>query len=591
MRRLLLALVTVVLGLAGAELAGAQTWPRDVTGTPAAECAALDASGTPQLCGPSNPLPVSGSGPLTGASSGAQSAGLNWFLSNPPDFNPFNVGASPLAVPFVSFLDDINLVAFQANNNAVNQYRSANGGQSWTLTGTSTSIFGAFFLEGTARLPSGTFVFMSGEISPNSPFWLSNDGFQFTRQTASGLTGQPNHSLHLGSDGVTLLSAASGAGAANDTVCRSTTSGTSWACATIGAITGYQGTGFFQVLGSSGGGQSFGTQAFESPATNTWLVVGRDTTTTEPFILRNTNNGASASWVQVFRDTGIAQNTALAGGIKCLTSQLCLAVAGTGQRIYRSTDGGATWSIIVTSGPSGANTDWIGVAGFNSTTAVIIPFGAGGTGASEPNFYRTVDGGLTFTSTGAVATCARNTGVAQGLGSIDVRSGRAVVISRYLAVTAGGPCAHYSSLGTGSTAVAGPLGVPWGIDARGFGPVYQPDTLTPFTVAPAQGLNLFNSNTTGAANTAVTVTITAAPTQRAHVYRIEASCSVGTSTVTVTDGGTNIWATLAAEVGAARYRQQFTPAITSSTNSALVVTLATCGVGNAGTLIVHADQY
>jgi len=212
------------------------------------------------------------------------------------------------------------------------------------------------------------------------------------------------------------------------------------------------------------------------------------------------------------------------------------------------------------------------------------------------HFYRTVDGGLTWGDI-AAAPCARDNGTSQGVASVAVRNGRAVVQSSYSSLTTGSPCVHYSALGTGGTAVTGPLGVPWAISAEGWGPVSQGNSQIPFSTAPTQGINLFNSQTTGAANTAVVVTIAAVADQRVHVDRVEASCSAGTSSITIVEtpfgqAGVTIWSTLAGEVGVARLRQPFTPkSLTSGTQSSIAITLATCGVGNTGTLIVHADRF
>jgi len=108
---------------------------------------------------------------------------------------------------------------------------------------------------------------------------------------------------------------------------------------------------------------------------------------------------------------------------------------------------------------------------------------------------------------------------------------------------------------------------------------------------PVQGATLFNTQTTGAANTAVTATIAAAAGTRAHLYAVDASCSAGTSSVTVQDGATTIWSTTATEVGTSRLRVTWNPGLTGTTNTAMTVTLAACGVGNTGTLAVQADRF
>lgn len=109
--------------------------------------------------------------------------------------------------------------------------------------------------------------------------------------------------------------------------------------------------------------------------------------------------------------------------------------------------------------------------------------------------------------------------------------------------------------------------------------------------APFQEPLLVNSQTTGAADTAVVVTVAAAVDKRAHLYTVDARCSASTSNVTVQDGGTTIFSTPAAEVGTARLRLQWPVPLTGAPNSALTVTLATCGVGNTGTLSVQSDRY
>lgn len=113
----------------------------------------------------------------------------------------------------------------------------------------------------------------------------------------------------------------------------------------------------------------------------------------------------------------------------------------------------------------------------------------------------------------------------------------------------------------------------------------------PCVTSPAQGILLQNSQTTGAANTAVTVTLTAVPGMRARVWTIDALCSAGSAQITVTDGGTTIWQTTATEVTTTRFVKSWNAApLTAATNQALVITLGTCGVGNSGTLAVQADK-
>jgi hypothetical protein len=114
----------------------------------------------------------------------------------------------------------------------------------------------------------------------------------------------------------------------------------------------------------------------------------------------------------------------------------------------------------------------------------------------------------------------------------------------------------------------------------------------PCADVPVQGGALFNTQTTGAVTTAVTVTLTASPGQRVLVHAVEARCNTAaaTSGLTITDGGTTIWSTVATEVLAANnFFRNWTPALSGTTNSQVVVTLAACTAGT-GTLIVQASK-
>lgn len=110
------------------------------------------------------------------------------------------------------------------------------------------------------------------------------------------------------------------------------------------------------------------------------------------------------------------------------------------------------------------------------------------------------------------------------------------------------------------------------------------------SVSLAQGPFLFNTQTTGAG--AVAVTLIAVPGMRTVVHSIEARCNTAaaTSGLTITDGGTTIWSTVATEVLAATdFVRNWTPGLTGTTNSQVVITLAACTAGTA-TLIVQASK-
>ena len=110
---------------------------------------------------------------------------------------------------------------------------------------------------------------------------------------------------------------------------------------------------------------------------------------------------------------------------------------------------------------------------------------------------------------------------------------------------------------------------------------------------PVQSKSLFNTQTTGAATTAVTVTLAAITAGRSYIFAVEGRCNTAaaTSGLTITDGGTTIWSTVGTEVIAAtNFVRNWSPALTSATNSAVVITLAACTAGT-GTLIVQANQW
>ena len=119
-------------------------------------------------------------------------------------------------------------------------------------------------------------------------------------------------------------------------------------------------------------------------------------------------------------------------------------------------------------------------------------------------------------------------------------------------------------------------------------------SLGPCSSTSIQGLNLFNSQTTGAATTAVVVTLTAVAQSRSHVYKVDARCNTAaaTSDVTITDGGVTIWTSGLLAVGAVApfYQMTWPTGLTGTTNSAVVITLAACTAGT-GTMIVQADRY
>ena len=119
-------------------------------------------------------------------------------------------------------------------------------------------------------------------------------------------------------------------------------------------------------------------------------------------------------------------------------------------------------------------------------------------------------------------------------------------------------------------------------------------SLAPCAGSASQGNSLTNSQTTGAAATAVTITLAAIASVRAHVYSIEARCNTAAQTadLTITDGGTTIWTSgpLAVTAAQPQFRREWTTPLTGATASAVVITLSACTAGTC-TLIVQTDRY
>ena len=113
----------------------------------------------------------------------------------------------------------------------------------------------------------------------------------------------------------------------------------------------------------------------------------------------------------------------------------------------------------------------------------------------------------------------------------------------------------------------------------------------PAPAALVQPGNTFNSQTTGAANSAVTVTIAAAAGQRGALYSLAARCSAGSASLTVKDGATDIFSTQSGAVTTSNFSQQWHTPLATSLNADLVITLSACGASNTGTLSVQASRF
>jgi hypothetical protein len=113
-------------------------------------------------------------------------------------------------------------------------------------------------------------------------------------------------------------------------------------------------------------------------------------------------------------------------------------------------------------------------------------------------------------------------------------------------------------------------------------------------VSNVEQQSLFNTSTTGAAATIVTVTLSAVAGQRSHIYSVDGRCNTAaeTSSITITDnGGTLIWSSGVAAVTAAApyYSHTWPTGLTGTTNTVMTINLGACATGT-GTLMVQADK-
>lgn len=89
----------------------------------------------------------------------------------------------------------------------------------------------------------------------------------------------------------------------------------------------------------------------------------------------------------------------------------------------------------------------------------------------------------------------------------------------------------------------------------------------------------------GAADTAVSVSVTGVGSQRALIYLVNAFCSAGTATLTIDEDAVDVWKTPVDGVGTTLFSQPFLPSLTAAgAGATLTATLSSCGAGNTGTI-------
>lgn len=528
MRRWLpLALLLLLLPV----VAGSQTWLRDDTGAVAPPVVFQGSGAAQTRTSALDPLPVT-----TGATTST---------TDPFGWGRTWVGTTTPVISTGFFVDDRSAVGFTGGA-TLTYLRSDNAGVTWTTLG-SVAYFNTAAVTGSLLLPNGRAFLTTGASGGFSagtcPTTIATGGCTGTTGSApGGLTTSFLPHLQAG----TLIWPASGA---TGFICRSTDSGASASCTQPAAITGSFVTG----------------QQVASPAEDVWLALD-----SLERVYRSTDDGVTWTFITALAGTGTT------GAIACSSNNVC--VAANTLAIHRSTDGGLTWTQVQTTN--------VNIRGFVVFGRDIIVALKGFLTTTTSVGARSSDNGASWSQLGFPVTAGVDASP-QGISTNGAGS----------AIYLNGNIGYSRAIGAGEAGIVGESGVRWDIDGEGAGGVYQGNSQAggadnPWQVVPIQRDTLTNSQTTGAANTAVTVTIAAATDQRAHLYKVAARCSAGTSSLTVQyPSGTTRWSTEAAEVTTVNFTERWNPGLTTTANTAMVITLATCGVGNTGTLMVQADRF
>ncbi len=543
---LILCLLIIYAATPGAG-AQAATWLQDTWGLPAPPVVYQGTGGAQTIVNDTDRLPVNATGPATSSSTDPTGWGKVAYASpTVPSCTAAVVGA---------FTTDQTVLLFCMTDGApstVQTWTSNNGGRTFVLTSTSSTTFGVATLY-TATYFSGAFLVGTGGVL------RSTDGLTWTILTLTGCVGCV--ASDVVGQGTTVLASAGAAGQIQ--ICRSTNSGASFpSCVDPAAV------GVINPNNQPGG--------LASPSAGIWLVGDGNGD-----LARSTDDGLT--WIQVLATTSAQMF------VTCLSATVC--VATDGGTIYQSTNAGATWTAVAALGAS------VGLDGFlNFGSGVVVAM----SGTNPEPFFRSGDFGATWALQGNLPTASMGNFAARlarnGRGLLTQLSGNTNII-------------YFPIAEVGTVVVRSANGTPLNLDANGNPtanqgaaaaatagwPVKQDTaagpTLAPWSVAPVQGFTLFNSQTTGAANTAVTTTLTGAASTRTHLYSAEAYCSAGTANLTVQDGAGTIYQTPAGAVGTSPFRREWPVGLTATTANNLVVTLGACGAANTGTLSVQGDRF
>lgn len=564
LRRLLATGLIVLVGLLAPAGAWGQTFTSDDTGRPAPWDSYIDDSVTPPVS-----VPVSTSHPLptgTGAASISTDIfgyGRQYLFA----LTGLQGGGQPAPAPAITlFTDAVNVVGLRSSGAAPSlyAYASSDGGRTWG-PGVSTGFPVAGVTNNPFQLirtvsPSPRFVVNATGQAGFSVWNSLNIGSGWA--TSTGIPAG-NRRYGLGAQGSAVLAVGPNAGATATVGCISADNGQTFpTCVTIDAAAGSLPSGTAAPV-------------VATPSSNIWLTLLADGK-----IWRSANNGAT--WTNV-------QTVPAEGPIFCVSSTVCIAASN--GAVWKSIDAGATWATTLTL-PT-PNSDFT-ICPYNATTFDVLFLSTYPATATDVQVlaYRTTDAGTSFIGTpitGGIATFGLGNIALSGPCSTTVGGRASFVVSK-----SGSLGVYYGTTMQNAVQIVGGNGIPVAVDANGNLTANQGVAAASpgaWPITPVQGTTPFNSNATGAANTAVTATITALAGARGHVYTISGFCSAGTATFTVQDGVTTIWTAPAGFVTTTLTSLSWTPAgLTGTTGNAMTVTLSTCGGGNTGTLNVEADR-
>lgn len=479
------------------------------------------------------------------------------------------------------FTGDVAMEGFTAaTGTSFNTNHSPNGGATWdagvTVTGFAASTFGEMMQ--CIKLTNGLYIFamanstggFATSFNPSSGPTSFNSGPCTAANTTGNVVGQ-------GPNGTVLV------GLNNGTWCRSTNGGLTW--------TNYPTPGFSNPY----------TGSLHSPSAGVWIAgfgnggngqIGRSTDDGQTFTVVNTPAGGL-------------------NGLVCLSSTVCLAATGGagGGAVLRSTDAGVNWTSVATFGTAGwgngnnlRQPNGMCFANFGSGIVVGLRALSGATVGLSPG-WRSADSGVTWQPLPNLTGIYGGTNP-EGIINCTTRGGRAWAFNATLENVVVG--VYSPGIAQGNVVVADPNGNQLLFQQNATTlqqqvPVFQGEgavdgRIAPWAVNPVQRPTILNSSTTGAANTAVTVTLAATANQRSHIYSIEAYCSAGAGAadLTITDVAAVVFRIAAAGIPAAPAvaRREWPVGLTNIlVNSNLVIVAPACGVGNTTTLNVQADRY